>query len=150
MAEINREKDVCSYFEKKLDLYRRYLGLTEGLRDALMDREMGIVNEFLSKRQHCIRGIESIDTSISESAGATDKRRKQLSEEATPMINGYIEEIKEIMDKVDQIDRGLACGVSEEVETIKRELLRMRDFKKAARGYQSGKGNGPRFFDRVE
>jgi len=149
MKEIDPEKEVCSFFEKKLALFTRYLSITKRMKKALRDK--GAVNPgvFLSERQEYINKIEKIDSSIEKIIEASTDKLNHISDKFTRLIHSYLSSIKSIMETVDLIDRELMVMVKEEGEGIKKELLKMRNVRQVTRGYKKEIRYTPRFLDTI-
>jgi len=149
MENIDPEKEVCSFLEKKLTLFNRYLSITKKMKEVLKNKEAGNPGVFISERQDCISKIEKIDSSIEKIIKASTDKLNHISDKFTRLIHGYLSSIKSIMETVDCIDRELMVVVKEEGEGIKKELLRMRNVQQVARGYKKEKRYSPRFLDTV-
>jgi len=147
MKEIDPEKEVCSFFEKKLALFTRYLSITKRMKKALRDKEAVNPGVFLSERQEYINKIEKIDSSIEKIIEASTDKLNHISDKFTRLIHSYLSSIKSIMETVDLIDRELMVMVKEEGEGIKKELLKMRNVRQVTRGYKKEKRYTPRFLD---
>jgi len=147
MKDIDPEKKVCSFFEKKLILFNQYLSITKKMKESLKDKEAGNPGVFISERQDCISKIEKIDSSIEKIIKASADKLNHISDKLKGLIDSYISSIKSIMEKVDLIDRELMVMVKEEGEDIKKELLKMRNVRQVARGYKKEKRYSPRFLD---
>ena len=147
MKDIDPEKKVCSFFEKKLILFNRYLSITKRMKESLKNNEAGNPGVFISERQDCISKIEKIDSSIEKIIKASADKLNHISDKLKGLIDSYISSIKSIMEKVDLIDRELMVMVKEEGEDIKKELLKMRNVRQVARGYKKEKRYSPRFLD---
>jgi hypothetical protein len=63
------------------------------------------------------------------------------------MIDGYLSKIRDIMTTVDLMDKEIMVMVTQERQGIKTEVLKMRNFKEAARGYRGSSGYTARFLD---
>jgi len=149
MENIDPEKEVCSFFEKKLALFNRYLSITKRMKETLRDKKAGNPGVFISERQDCIGKIEKIDSSIEKIIKASTDKLNHISDKFKGLIDSYLSSIKSIMETVDLIDRELMVMVKEEGESIKKELLRMRNVRQVARGYKKEKRYSPRFLDTV-
>ena len=149
MTEIDPGKEVCSFLEKKLTLFRRYLHTTKRMKEALKDKEAGNPGDFISERQNCINKIGKIDSSIENIINTSADRLNHISGKFSKLIHGYLSSITSIMETVDLIDRELMIMVKEQGEGTKREILRMRNVQQAARGYKKEKRYNPRFLDTV-
>ena len=149
MENIDPEKEVCSFFEKKLALFNRYLSITKKMKEVLKNKEAGNPGVFISERQDCINKIDKIDSSIEKIIKASADKLNHISDKFKGLINGYLSSIKSIMETVDCIDRELMVMVKEEGEGIKKELLRVRNVWQVARGYKMEKRYSPRLLDTV-
>lgn len=166
MKDINSGKEICSFLEKKLTLFNRYLSITKRMKETLRGREAGNPGVFISERQDCIDKIENIDSSIEKIIKEGSDNLSQISDQVnTPtqtlppqgggegggegLIDSYLAKIKSIMEKADLIDRELMVMVKDEGQSIKTELLKMRNFRQAARGYKKEKRFSPRFLDTI-
>ena len=69
MKEEDTGKEICSFLEKKVTLFSRYLSLTERMSAALGEEEKDL-KDLISKRQGCMEKIEKIDLSMQQTAGA--------------------------------------------------------------------------------
>ena len=150
MKEIDPEKEVCSFLEKKLAIFNRYLSITEKMKEVLENKEAGNPGVFISERQDCISKIEKIDSSIEQIIRASAEKLNHISDRFKGLIHSYLSSIKSIMERVDLIDRELVIMVKEEGEGIKNELLRMRNVRQVTRGYKKEKRYTPRFLDTVQ
>jgi len=119
------------------------------MKEVLKNKEAGNPGVFISERQDCISKIEKIDSSIEKIIKASTDKLNHISDKFTRLIHGYLSSIKSIMETVDCIDRELMAMVKEEGEGIKKELLRMRNFRQVTRGYKKEKRYSPRFLDTV-
>ena len=167
-------KEICSLLEKKLALFKQYLSITEQLKESIGNKEDGDLGALLSERQGCIKEIEGIDLSMEKVVKANFDRVCQISDQVNThtqthplacdelsrvegggedggegLIDSYLMKIKRIMEAIDPIDGELVVMVKEEGERIKREILKMRDVQRVARGYRRAKGVFPRFLNTV-
>jgi hypothetical protein len=190
MKDMNPGKKICSFLEKKLALFNKYLSITKRMKESLKGKEAGNPGVYISERQDCIKRIERIDLSMEKIIKASSDKRSDISYQfkiptmpsylhgvsyepetlkgeeglAHPprlsesdaghgggerLIDSYISSIKSIMEKVDLIDKELMVMVKEEEESIKQELLKMRNVQQAARGYKKDIKYSPRFLDTV-
>jgi len=149
MENIEPGKEVCSFLEKKLALFTRYLSITKRMKEALRDKEAGNPGVFISERQDCINKIEKVDSSIEKIIEASADKLTHISDKFKGLIDSYLSSIKSITETVHSIDKELMVTVKEEGEGIKKELLRMRNVRQVTRGYKKKKRYSPRFLDTV-
>ena len=149
MRDIDPEKEVCSFLEKKLALFNRYLSITKRMKKVLRDKEVVNPGIFISERQDCINKIEKIDSSIKKIIKASTDKFSHIPDKFKGLIHSHLSSIKSIMETVAPIDRELMVMVKEEGEGIKKELLNIRNVRQAAQGYKKDKRNSPRFLDAI-
>ncbi len=147
MKERGTKKDLCSFLEEKLLLFDRYLSITERMKKTFKDKEAGHLGTFLSKRQDCIERIGRIDSSIENIIEASSKKLNNDSGKFNGVIGNRLEKLKGIMETVNLMDGELMGVVKEEGEGLKRDLLKMRNVRQAARGYKKAVTCTPRFLD---
>ena len=147
MQDIESNKIICSFLEKKVSLFNQYLSITERMKEALRNKEESKLEGFLSKRQGCISKIERIDLSIKKIVKAGLSNLTNISNKYKMVIDSYLSDIRNIMTTVDLMDRELMVIVKEEGESIKAELLKMRNVRQAARGYRKDFRCPARFLD---
>jgi len=101
----------------------------------------------INRRQRCISAIEKINLSMEKIIKNGSVKLSCISKKYKGMVEGYLSKIKEIMLQVDLMDKELVTIVSEQSESIKTELLKMRNMRQAARGYQTNKRYPAKFLD---
>lgn len=149
MTEKNKENEIRSCLEMKLTLFNRYLSLTESMKETFDNEEPKDLLRFLSKRKDCIARIQKIDLSIDKIVNRGTKKNIQTDLKRMGKIAEYLEDIKNVMEKVDTMDKELTIRVKEAGEGVKRELLKSQDVIKAAIGYKRPGIASPRFLDTV-
>ena len=149
MKDMEAGKDICSFLEKKVLLFDRYLSITERMKETFKDKGPGDLRSVLSKRQDCIKRIERIDSSVKDIIEAGSNRGNHVSKKFKGVIATHLKNLKSIMERVDLIDRELMGMVKEESEGLKNELLKMRSVQQAAIGYKRGTTHPPRFLDKI-
>ena len=142
MKDLNPGKEICSFLEKKLSIFNRYLTITKSMKETLKHKEASNLGGFVSERQDCINKIEKINLSI-------EKIIKTSSDKFKDLIDGYLKNIKNIMETIAPIDMELMVIVKQKSESIKTELLKMRNVRQVARGYKKEKRYSPRFLDTI-
>ena len=149
MKDMEAGKDICSFLEKKILFFDRYLSITERMKETFEDKEAGDLGRVLSERRDCINKIDRIDSSIKNIIEEGSNRVDHVSNKFKGVIASHLKNLKNIMESVDLMDRELIGVVKEESEGLKTELLKMRNVQQAARGYKRGITHPPRFLDKV-
>lgn len=148
MRDINEEKAICTFLEKKLAHFKQYLFVTEKMKQAFgNEEEINNLDGLISKRQGCIKNIDRIDLSIKKIIKGGSGSLSRVSKKYKEMIDGYLSKIREIMTTVALMDKEIMVMVKQEGEGIKKEVLKIRNFKQAARGYGGSTGYTARFLN---
>ena len=146
MKDIDASREICSFLEKKVTLFSRYLSLTERMNAALGEEEKDL-KDLISERQGCMEKIEKIDLSMQQTIGAGPDKHYLIPPQFKGLIDGYLKKLKNIMATVELLDREVTAVVKQEVENIKTDLLNMRNVRQAARGYGGRIEHPARFLD---
>ena len=148
MRNVEKEKEMCIFLEKKLDKFREYQSVTEKMKQTVCGNdENNELSGLINRRQRCISAIEKINLSMEKIIKNGSVKLSCISKKYKGMVEGYLSKIKEIMLQVDLMDKELVTIVSEQSESIKTELLKMRNMRQAARGYQTNKRYPAKFLD---
>ena len=158
MKDMDPEKEICSFLEKKRTFFDQYLSLTKEMKETFEDKKVKYFGGLLSQRQDCIRRIEKIDASIKKIINASSYNRNHMSTPTRPLkgrgkgvgqrsIDSYLTDIKCVMETAEHLERELTSLVKEEGESVKRELLEMRNVRQAAKGYKNDIEYSPRFLN---
>ena len=146
MKEEDTGKEICSFLEKKVTLFSRYLSLTERINAALGEEEKNL-QDLISKRQGCMERIDKVDLSIQQTVGAGPDKHNLIPPQFKGLIDGYLKKLKSILETIELLDREVTAVAKKEVENIKTNLLNMRNVRQAARGYGGRVGHPARFLD---
>jgi len=148
MRDINEGKEICTFLERKLAHFKQYLSITERMKQAFGNKEeIDNIGGMISQRQGCIKNIDRIDLSIKKIIKEGSGRLSRVSNKYKGMVEGYLSKIRDIMTTVDLMDRELVVMVKHEGESVKTEVLKMRKFGQAARGYRGSTGYPAKFLD---
>jgi hypothetical protein len=142
-------KELCSFLEKKLILVKKYLSITERLKERIQDRENVDLAPLFTARQNCIVQIERIDRSIKKIKEGQGATLSLVSDALKGLVEEHLKTIKSTLERAYGMDRALMVMVKEDGERIKSELLSMRHVRHAAQGYRKTKSLSPRFLDAV-
>ena len=143
----DREKDICSFLDKKLSLFEEYLSVTRKLKDAFVDEGNGNPGVFIAERQGLIDRIEKIDFAMDKVTKSGESQTGFGAIRET--IETRLKDIKALMERVKPIDEELIAMVREAEEQAKRSLLKMRRSRQAVNGYQRMGKSTPKFFDEL-
>ena len=148
MKDVEKEKEMCTSFEKKVDKFKEYQSVTERMKQTVCDNdENNELTELINRRQRCINAIEKINSSIEKIIKNGSVKFSCISKKYTKLVESCLSNIKDIMIQVELMDKELVTIVSERSEGIKTEILNMRNMRQAARGYQANKRYPAKFLD---
>ena len=116
-------------------------------RTVCSNDENNELSELINRRQRCINAIEKINSSIEKIMISGSIKFSSISKKYKGLVESCLSNMKDIMMQVELMDKELVAVVSERGETIKTELLNMRNMRQAARGYQANKRYPARFLD---
>ena len=144
----DEEKEMCSLLEKKLDKFTEYQSVTEKMKQTVCgNNENNELSGLIHRRQKCINAIEKINSSIERIMKSGSIKLSSISKKYKGLIESCLSNIKDIMMQVELMDKELVTVVSERSESIKTELLKMRNKRQAARGYQTVTRYPAKFLD---
>lgn len=148
MKVFDEEKEICSFLEKKLVHFKQYLAITEKMKEALGNNDEHVsLGGGISRRRGCIQKIEKLNLSIDKIVKRGSVGFLRISQKYKRVVDGYLTTLKDIMIKVDIIDRELVAIVANQRESIKTDLLKNRNMRQAARGYKAKMGCPPKFLN---
>jgi hypothetical protein len=138
MTDVEKEKEMCTFLEKKLDKFREYQSITEKMKKTVCGNdENNELSGLINGRQRCINAIEKINSSLEKILKNGSVKFSCISKKYRGWVESCLSNIKEVMIQVDLMDKELVTIVSERGESIKTELLKMRNKRQATRGYQT-------------
>ena len=124
--------------QRKIILLERYLALTEEMRECLDKNEAEGLGTLLSRRRHCMEDVNKADIQL-------DKAGRDR------MNGGSVEQdqlrIRDVLSRIQALERELLERMRTETETLKHELLKMQTVRGAADKYRGHAGKEPRFLD---
>jgi hypothetical protein len=138
MKDLEKEKEMCDFLERKLDKFKEYQSVTEKMKEIVCGNdENNKLSGLIHRRQNCINAIEKINSSIEKIMKSGSIKFSSISKKYKRMVESCLSNIKDIMMQVELMDKELVTVVSDRSESIKTELLKMRNKRQATRGYQT-------------
>ena len=142
------EKEMCVFLKKKLDKFKEYQSVTEKMKKTVCgNEENNELSGLINRRQKCINAIEEINSSIEKILKNSSVKLSCISKKYKGLVESCLSNIKEVMTQVDLMDRELVTIVTKEGESIKTELLNMRNKRQVVRGYHTNKRYPAKFLD---
>ena len=148
MKDLEKEREMCTFLERKLDKFKEYQLVTEKMKQTVCGNDEN--NEFsglIQRRQKCINVIEKINSSIEKIMKSGSIKFSSISKKYKGLVESCLSNIKGIIMQVELMDKELVTVVSERSESIKTELLKMRNKRQAAMGYQTVTRYPAKFLD---
>jgi hypothetical protein len=148
MRDVEKEKEMCTLLEKKLDKFTEYQSVTDKMKQTVCDKdENNELSGLIHRRQRCIGAIENINSTMANIIKSGSVKFSCISKKYKGLAESCLSDIKDVMIQIDLMDKELATIVAKEGESIKTELLNMRNKRQAARGYQTNKRYPAKFLD---
>jgi hypothetical protein len=148
MKDVEKEKEMCIFLEKKLDKFKEYQSVTEKMLQTVCDNnENKELSGLIHRRQRCISAIEKINSSIEKIIKIGSIKFSSISKKYKGLVESCLSNIKDVMTQVDLMDKELVTIVAQEGESIKTELLNMRNKRQVVRGYHTNKRYPAKFLD---
>lgn len=148
MKDLEKEKEICNFLEKKLDQFKEYQSVTKKMKQTVCGNdENNKLSGLIHRRQKCINAIEKINSSIEKIIKSGSIKFSSISKKYKGVVESCLSNIKDIIMQVELMDKELITVVSERSESIKIELLKMRNKRQAARGYQTVTRYPAKFLD---
>jgi len=148
MRDVEKEKEMCIFLEKKLDKFKEYQSVTEKMKQTVRSNDKNNeLSGLIHRRQRCIGAIEKINSSMEKIVKNGSVKFSCISMKYKGLVESCLSNIKGVMAQVDLMDRELVTIVSEQGESIKTEILKMRNMRQAARGYRTNKRYSAKFLD---
>ena len=148
MKDLEKEKEMCNFLEKKLNQFKEYQSVTEKMKQTVCGNdENNELSGLIHRRQKCINAIEKINSSIEKIIKIGSIKFCSISSKYKGLVESCLSNIKDIMIHVELMDKELVTIVSERGEGMKSELLKMRNKRQAAMGYKTVTRYPAKFLD---
>ena len=148
MKDLEKEKEMCTFLERKLDKFKEYQSVTEKMKQTVCGNDdNNELSGLIHRRQNCINAIEKINSSIEKIMKSGSIKFSSISKKYKGLVESCLSNIKDVMMQVELMDKELVTVVSDRSESIKTELLKMRNKRQAARGYQTVTRYPAKFLD---
>ena len=115
--------------------------------EKLRDKNTDDIERLILERQDCIEKISTINLSIKKIIRILSSNLCTTSDKFKPLIDGYLKDMRSIMEAIAPIDGEVMAMVKADSESMQAELLSMRSIRRAAHGYKKVVPYSPRFLD---
>jgi hypothetical protein len=147
MKDVETDKKFCSFLEKKVALFQRYLSITEQMKETLRHEEKSSLGSLIAQRRDCIQQIEKLDRYMKGIVQTGSDMRSHISGRLKGLIDGYFQTLKTLMEKLTPLDMELMVLVKHEGESLKTDLLSKQKVRQAAKSYVSFRKYPAKFLD---
>ena len=145
----NREIDEKLYFliEKKRALYYQYLRMTEKMRHSIEAGDINNLNGIISERKKCIRKVNRIDISVKKILKDACAMWDRLPLRIDSMIDDRTADLKEIAASIKSLDADLILAAQSASDVLKKDLLKIRNLRRANKNYGPHRIHSSKFVD---
>ena len=136
--------DLRTLYKQELNHYRNLLELTHRLERAAEQGKIEDLEPLFSKREKILAKISA----HAEERGTLNEKVKTLNANEEQKLAGIIKEIREITKKVMDMDRKIEEKLKAKKGQIHDKLTKVRQGRKALKGYAPKRRHIPRYIDR--
>ena len=133
--------------EKKWDILRDFLRITESLKNKADLQDMPGVMRLLDQRQDCIHTVNRIDDQLLKIRSENPPNEEEIPEEFKERIGSVSQNIKKILQEVRTLDQGCLDRITSLRDEIKVELLKVHQSLRATHSYAEKSMGQPKFLD---
>ncbi|MFC1822933.1 hypothetical protein ACFL9T_09525 [Thermodesulfobacteriota bacterium] len=134
--------ETYELLEQKLELFRKMKEVATELEQDLSRGQWDAFRDLLLKRDRLQREVSKKDLSLE------NLRKKGKNDSADQKSRRITEEIIDLIQSLQAIDRRVEQQVLKEREDLYMEIKGLRQGKKAMKGYGRQSGGDPKFIDR--
>jgi len=142
-TEINMY-DIHTLYKQELNHYRNLLQLTHRLERAVEQGKIEDLEPLFSKRKKILAKISVHE----EGAGALSEKVNKPNADEEEKLAGIIEEIREITKKVMDMDGKIEEKLKSKKDRIHDQLKKVRQGRKALKGYAPKRRHIPRYISK--
>lgn len=141
----NRIDDLISISKEKNKLLGEMYNITKGQRDQIYKEDMDKLNKVLDKKDHIIKEINRLDASFLSIFSQIKKQEAvdnidELDMDKYPNLielKGAVGDISSTLMAISLIDEENAKAIKEKLEDTKLELRKVKEGKRAYKGYNA-------------
>ena len=142
-TEINMY-DIHTLYKQELNHYRNLLELTHQLERAAEQGKMEDLEPLFSKREKILAKISA----HAEERGTLSEEANTLNPDEEQKLVETIEEIREMTKEVVEIDRKIEEKLKAKKDGINDKLIKIRQGRKALKGYAPKRRHIPRYISK--
>lgn len=147
METEESHKEFCGRLREKIQLLESFLQATFKMKDAIESKDIRRITLRVKERQGVINEIERIDKEVDNITQQDSFSIEKLSEKAKDLIRSYSDKIKATLESLADVDKKCLTLARAEHESLKSDILKVRQGLHVARGYMRMSYQNPRFLD---
>jgi hypothetical protein len=129
------DSQLHALLERKLTIYHQYLNLTKRIRNIFDGGDREKLRATVSERRNVIKKANRIDATLQKIFQKGRMDISLLSQNIRRQYDKQMQELRRVIQAIEPIDRELLVLVSSETGELKKELIKIRHFRKANKGY---------------
>ena len=147
METEESHKEFCGRLREKIQLLESFSQATFKMKDALESKDIRRITLRVKERQGVINEIERINKEVDQIAQKGSFSMERLSQKAKDLIRSYSDKIKATLESLADVDKKCLTLARAEHESLKSDILKVRQGLHVARGYMRMSYQNPRFLD---
>jgi hypothetical protein len=129
------DSQLHALLERKLTIYHQYLHLTKRIRNVFESGDREKLRATVSERRNVIKKADRIDVTLGKMFQKGRMDVSLLSQNLKRQHDKQMQKLRRVIEAIEPIDRELLVLVTSETGELKNELLKIRYFRKANKGY---------------
>jgi hypothetical protein len=135
---------LCELIKEKILLFRKFLSLSESMKEMLEKENMIRIRVLLRQRQDHMNRIDRLDVRIKT---WKNEDQKGPSPNMEKRLLSLLKELEEIIKKAIRADEDCADLALSRIEGLRTDLVRVSAGKQGVSGYRGKAQQKPRFLD---
>lgn len=147
METEESHKEFWGRLREKVQLLESFSQATARMKDALESKDIRRIALRVKERQGVINEIERIDKEVDNITQQDSFSIEKLSEKVRDLVRSYSDKIKTTLESLADVDKKCLSLARTEHESLKSDILKVRQGLHVARGYRGMSCQNPRFLD---
>ena len=135
---VQVENPLQENFKNKIALLKMLLGETQKVRDCITQDDMEGLMDSLNERERLMQEIDKLDAAKEQLMKLLGvKAGTGLNTRALASLKGYQDEIRELLEKIEKLDKDNREGAQQKKEAYQKQVQLSRQMKKGIQTYTS-------------
>jgi hypothetical protein len=147
METEGNHKKLRGRLREKIQLLESFSQATARMKDAIESKDIRGITLRVKERQGVINEIERIDKEVDKITQQDSFSIARSSEKAKDQVRSYSDKIKTTLESLADVDKKCLSLARAEHESLKSDILKVRQGFHVARGYRGVGCQNPRFLD---